>query len=159
MPENYKDSEESYPVVVILHGHGSTELGHGRLADALGRDGVIYVCVRAPYAWEEIMLGARQKSYSAWPSERIENEADIKQITPQYIDWIFACVDDAKKRYRIKGDKVYLWGHSQGAFFANACAMTYPSRVASYFAYAGGMMDDMKDEKYGAAMKEQGVKA
>ena len=49
LPPDYESTEKAYPLVLILHGNGSSEAWHGRLADRAGRDGVIYVAPRAPY--------------------------------------------------------------------------------------------------------------
>jgi predicted esterase len=88
---------------------------------------------------------------------------DLKDDDPYYpvIDslsagWIFACAADAKKRYRVSGDKVFIIGHSQGAGFAIICAALHPEKVGSYFAYApfvpdyyitGDMLKGLKKNK------------
>lgn len=74
------------------------------------------------------------------------------------VDWIFACAADARKRYRIQGDKVFILGHSQGAFLANACAALHPELVRSYFAYAGFYPDPYLSKERLEGLKRNGVR-
>lgn len=158
LPPDYENSEASYPLCLVLHGSGSTELGHGRLADGLGREGVIYVAPRAPYPHAGVFMQTKKEGWTAWPSDRLEEGSrESGAVVAQYVDWIFACADDARKRYRVKGDRVFLLGHSQGAGFANACALLKPERVASYLAYAGFLPDECKGEDRFAALARSGV--
>src|SRR5262245_60532691 len=56
LPEAYSKSDQRYPLVVILHGSGSTELNHGQLANDFGREQAIYVAPRAPYPHHEVFI-------------------------------------------------------------------------------------------------------
>jgi len=159
LPPNYEESGEEYPVCLILHGSGSTETGHGSLADTLGREGVIYVCPRAPYPHGDVFAQMKKPGYTAWPPDKLEEESpEALKMVPQYVDWIFACVDDAREHYRIDGKKVFIIGHSQGAGLANACALLQPRRVESYFAYAGFLHDQLKKREYLEELKVRNVR-
>ncbi len=137
LPPDYDSSQIEYPLCVILHGMGSTELGHGRLADEFGRQGVIYIAPRYSYPFVEGFIEDKQEGYSGYPSyDSKDDESNYPIVENLSVDWIFSCVADAKKRYRIAGDKVFILGHSEGAFFSIACASLHPELVKSYFAYA-----------------------
>jgi predicted esterase len=188
LPPDYNACGREYPICLILHGSGSTEVGHGSLAETFYRDGVIYVCPRAPYPHLDVISGMKQPGYTAWfPPEEIRQEQEEKKkpeegaeeenekdeapkeeekpdpafeerMIRQYVDWIFTCADDARSKYRVKGDRVHILGHSQGAAYAIACAALHPDRVASFFSYAGLMAEFFHEAEKVKGMKEHGVK-
>jgi predicted esterase len=159
LPPGYAESKVSYPLVVILHGNGSNELNHGRLADKAGREGVIFVVPRAPYPHEQVFTGMGRPGWT-WRPQDAEDK-DIAGFKPaaRYVASIIACVDDAKKRYRVQGERFYVFGHSMGGFFANATAALHPQRVAAYFAYAGGLAEELQTAELLKPLATHGVKA
>jgi hypothetical protein len=66
LPEN---KNKRYPVVVVLHGSGDDELDASRIANQLGREGVIYVLPRAPYAQGDVHASKadQDSGFTAWP--------------------------------------------------------------------------------------------
>ena len=71
LPPDYAEeanAERTWPVCLILHGHGSTETGHGSLSNSFGREGVIYVAPRAAHAHREMFLEQKQPGWTAWPT-------------------------------------------------------------------------------------------
>jgi predicted esterase len=60
-------------------------------------------------------------------------------------------------RYRIDRDRVAIWGHSQGAAGAAACAARHPERVRSFCAYAGYYPEEVLTDARIAALVENGV--
>ncbi len=160
LPPDYETSEKKYPLCLILHGHGSTETSHGKLADELNREGVIYVAPRDPYPHTEVFMDMRQPGWTAWPPY------DFGADTLTYfgifdrlnVEWFFACADDAKKHYRVLGDRIYILGHSQGAELASVCAALHPELVASYFSYAGFYPDIYLGKEFLDGLKRNNVK-
>jgi predicted esterase len=138
---------------------GSTERGHGEIGDTLGREGVIYVCPRAPYPYLPVMLEMQKAGYSVWWPDEIESDDEMfhSRIIEQYVDWIFHCVDDVRAKYRVKGDRVFILGHSEGGAFAHACAILHPERVSSYLSYAGYMMSRFDNEESFEGLAAHGV--
>jgi predicted esterase len=165
LPPDYNESGKEYPLCLILHGMGSTELWHGRLGDELGREGVIYIVPRAAYPNLEEFGSQPVPTWTAWPSYLVEghpdyapNESLYRTVDNLNAEWIFACAADAKKRYRVRGEKVFILGHSQGAFLANACAILHPELVESYFAFAGYVPEVYLGDKFLEGLKENKVK-
>ncbi len=159
LPPDYDESSKEYPLCLILHGHGSSETGHGTLADELGRDEVVYVAPRYAYPFTEDPGSMDEPGWTAWPPYDLSGYSLLHPVVDRLnTDWVFACADDARKRYRVQGDKVFLLGHSQGAFLANACAALHPELVRSYFAYAGLFPDPYLGKERLAGLKENGVR-
>ena len=158
LPPDYESSEAAYPIVLILHGNGSSEVNHGRLADTAGRDGVIYVAPRAPYPNANVFYQLQHPGWTWLPMGIDEEATEALDASKRYVDSIFAAVEDAKQRYRVKGDKVYVFGHSMGGFFSNVCAILRPEQVAATFAYAGGLAEQYHDAKWLEPLKTHGVK-
>lgn len=159
LPPDYKESKKEYPLCVILHGRGSTELGHGTLADQLGREEVIYIAPRYSYPFVDIFIENQQEGWSGYPPFDFHGDYSYYAVVENLsMDWFFTCVADAKKRYRVAGDKVFMLGHSQGAFFAIACAALHPELVESYFAYAPYVPDFYISEEILIGLKKHKVK-
>ncbi len=119
---------------------------HGRMADQVGREGVIYIAVRAPFPWYQgvlppgCMAGMRiRRMRFHW---RIRLEADSEGCS---VEWVFACVHDAQKNYRAEPGKVFIFGHSQGAEFALNCALVHPEEVSGVFSESGFLPKDGLD--------------
>jgi predicted esterase len=147
LPPDYDSSGKFYPLCLILHGSGSTELGHGKIADKIGREGVIYVVPRAPFPHAGVAQASGELGYTAWPPEQPDSTDALRDSLPtQYIDWIMECAADARQRYRIDDSKAIVLGHSQGAAFAWNTATQYPARIRSIFSYAGYYLDRFRTD-------------
>jgi hypothetical protein len=111
-PPHYEESERRYLLCVILHGNGSNELVHSKIADKLGRNGVIYAVVRAPYSSVGVIASTGQPAYSAIPDEVDNSENDPIRTTlrTNYVEWIIAVASDVQQNYRIEGGRFSSWG-------------------------------------------------
>jgi predicted esterase len=139
-PEN---RNKKYPLVLILHGHGSTEIRHGQHADDFGRNDVIYLAPRAPYPHEEVFMELKTPGWTAWPTvpeqlyEIGPEHKDYVDVDRLYTNWIADTVQDVRRRYRVNEQRVVIYGHSQGATYAHMFALHHPELVKAYFAFAG----------------------
>jgi len=136
LPPGY-DPARAYPLVVLLHGSGDNEQAFGKVVTLLGRDGVIYLALRAPMPAMDVTARLGRPSFSAWPFDRPEGAPEWAVARRDYVDWIFDAVADARKAYKIEGDKVSLYGFSQGGGMAVTAALMRPDLVRSVFAEAG----------------------
>ena len=159
LPPNYEDEpNRSWPLCIILHGSGSTELAHGRLADAVGRDDYIFVAPRAPQIHSSVHKATGNLGYSAWTPEKIDSlDPAYRQVAPQYAAWAIAAADDVRDHYRVAGNRYRLLGHSQGAAFTWITAALYPERVASIFAYAGYFPEEYRTDEHLDGVARAGV--
>ncbi|HEX7318888.1 MAG TPA: PDZ domain-containing protein [bacterium] len=159
LPPDYDVSKEKYPLCLILHGGGSTEIDYGMLADNVGRDGVIYIVPRYPYPHTDQFMDERKEGWTASPPYDLDKDTSwFKVINDFNIEWIFACAADTRKRYRVSGSEVFMIGHCAGATIANECAIRHPELVRSYFAYAGAFPDFCVDAKALGGLKKHKVK-
>jgi predicted esterase len=136
LPPGY-DPAQAYPMVVLLHGSGDNEQAFGKVVTLLGRDGVIYLALRAPMPAIDVTARLGRPSFSAWPFDRPEGSPEWAVARRDYVDWIFDAVADARKAYKVEGDKVSLYGFSQGGGMAIPAALMRPDLVRSAFAEAG----------------------
>jgi predicted esterase len=156
LPPDYEKSPgKTYPLVLILHGSGSNEIEHGRMVDDMGRDGVIYAAVRAPFPALAVVADLKKPAFTAWPAEAGRSFEPARDL---YIDWIFDVAEYVRQEFRVRPGKIYLWGHSQGGQFAKMSALLHPDRVASYFSQAGSNVNaEFATDARLAAMKNQGM--
>ena len=156
LPPDYAQSKEVYPLVVILHGSGSTELRHGALANDFGRQRAIYLAPRAPHPHEEVFTERDKPGWTAWPiypkawgepdgpafpTGELKKSADAKSL---YTEWIADTIRDARRRYRVAPAPALIYGHSQGAAFAHLFTLAHPEMVKAYFAFAGYFRDTLE---------------
>ena len=109
LPEDHM-LEESYQLVVGLHGGGSSPDNLITLWDHIPKRGFIYSVPQAPYPLvedTELMF-----DWAMWPSG---NKKLISKTTELSEKYIVNVVQDISDRYNI--DEVYLIGFSQGAIF------------------------------------------
>lgn len=172
LPPDYHDeanAERDWPVCVILHGHGSSETGHGSLSESFGRDGVIYVAPRAAHIHKELLEEGR-RGYTAWPTypdswgewdseDFPREEAEKLQVDRLYTDWIADCLSDARVRYRVDDRRAVVVGHSQGAMFAHTFALHRPELVRAYYAYAGSYDGSLEDDVAALTHKKHDIHA
>lgn len=173
LPPGYHDPSQTnarFPLVAILHGSGSTELAHGTLADDFGRDGVIYVAVRAPYPSAESFIDNHRPGWTAWPYYpdswgKFDNpnfpkaEAELLKMDRLYTTWIAAALTDVRGRYRVSPERAVVVGHSQGGTFAHRFAVEHPEMVKAYVAIAGRHEIKLSDPADAAVLREHGIGA
>ncbi|MBC8144013.1 MAG: hypothetical protein H7X80_00430, partial [bacterium] len=106
LPPDYETSSTKYPICVILHGSGSTDIAHGRVSDSMGRDGVIYIAPRAPFPHAGVVSTGAMGWTSSPPDDLPESDPNRAHVVTDYVNWIFTCVDEVKKKYRALDGKV-----------------------------------------------------
>jgi predicted esterase len=131
LPPDYDKSNRQYPICVLLHGNGDNESRFARLADSVGREGVIYIAVRAPYG-----SNGSADSYTAWPPDHVDDNL-MPSIRNDYVNWIFNVVRAVQKEYRVGPRQVFIHGFSQGGQFALLSALLHPDLVKSVFVQSG----------------------
>lgn len=109
-PSDYQ-ADKSYPMVINLHGGGSSYEDHSKIYKYLDTPGFIMATPQAPYKWlidDEIGY-----DWSAWPSGDLEKMSKALELSSEYI---LNLVKSLKSNYRISD--LYLMGFSQGSIVA-----------------------------------------
>lgn len=106
LPENY-DSEKSYPLVVGLHGGGSSL---DAFIEIMPEVDFIYVAPQAPYTW--LIDGELGYDWALWPSGNGELSNRASNLLEDYIADLVKHLD---KKYKVRD--FYLMGFSQGAVY------------------------------------------
>jgi predicted esterase len=118
LPEGY-DADQTYPLVVGLHGHGGRGDEFFTPAPMFAKAGVIYAVLQAPYA----LAMAGRIGYS-WNLRGVDNEAGDQGENELSIRYILTAVDALEEKFH--PDDVYLMGFSQGG------TMTYQTAIANH---------------------------
>ena len=161
LPPDYETNSREYPLCVLIHGSGGSEMHWDRLMQAFGREGVVYLAVRAPYASVDGIIELGEAAYTAWPPGQFPTGSpSIDTARREYVNWIFDAVTEVQKEFRVRKGKVFLYGYSQGGGIASTAAALYPEKVQSYLAQAGSAVPPnfMTDERI-QRMKAEGVQA
>lgn len=131
-PDNYVEGQ-SYPMIIGLHGYGSSTEDFATVWQHSTRKSFIFVVVEAPYLVRS--TGAKFEQYS-WSmhsrDEKIEKESDL-----QTLEFIHRVTLEMKKKY--KPSKCLMMGFSQGTTYTYAAAMKYPEEVDGIICFAGSM--------------------
>ena len=115
LPEDY-DSTKSYPLLVGLHGLGSSPDRFITLWEKFGMHDFIYASPQAPYPFSS----GKEIGYS-WRLWGTGQEGLGKKTSAMSDDYVALIVENLRKRYKI--GEAYLLGFSQG------CAQTYTTGI------------------------------
>jgi predicted esterase len=131
LPAGY-DSTRAYPLVIGLHGYGSSPKSFLGLYERAGSPDIIYACLQAPYAF-----GAGRSlgySWSTWNRSDSTIERQSARLSSDFIA-------DAAKRlaasYRTGG--TWLLGFSQGCFMAYRTGIAHPDLFKGIICFGGGL--------------------
>jgi phospholipase/carboxylesterase len=142
---NPSKEKNNAPVLILLHGYGSSEADLFDLSKALD-DRFVTFSLRAP-------LNAKDVGYSWYDLNFLPN----KQITSNYTQAkesrakILSFISNACKAYKADSTKVFLMGFSQGAIIAYDLALNSPKKIAGIMALSGKLLDDSKPAKMDTA--------
>lgn len=137
LPNNY-DKNKVYPLIIWIHGNGSSESYHAKIAKEFNLENAIIIFPRAPYINKET---TENSAVLGWTSNQTDNLAKSDELYNiqglLYIDWIHRCVQDVKQKHLIENKKCIVFGHSQGSAYSLAYAMTYANEVSAAMSFAG----------------------
>lgn len=135
-PSNYDTTTTRYPLILFVHGGG--QYGNGSFdLPLLLKDGI------AQLADEGRFPGTVQSGGQTF---------SFLLMTPQFRSYpgpedIQACIDYAKKTYRVDGQRVYLMGLSIGGVEAVNLAALRPAEIAAVVPMAGIPLDFASNDK------------
>ena len=134
IPSSYNPANPT-PLVVLLHGYGASGAGQD-LYFGLGT------------------LSARRGFLYAYPDGTIDasgsrfwNATDaccnFGHLPIDDVGYITAIIDDMSAHYNVDPHRIYLIGHSNGAFMSHRMACELSNRVAAIVSLAGAVWSDM----------------
>lgn len=133
VPEGY-DGQRPVPLVVLLHGYtsnGSAQNAYFRLSAQADRGGFL---LAYPNGTRDLMGNRFWNATDACCDFYASGVDDVA-----YLD---AVIDEVSSRYRVDPGRVFLVGHSNGAFMAHRYACDRAGRVAAIVTLAGMQWQD-----------------
>jgi len=127
LPRGYEHNY-AYPLLVFLHGHGSTEEETLKFAPRLSRRNYVCIAPRGP-----VTLGAKsngQLIYSWGPED---------QDDPLVEDYVLGAIRQTRREYHVHSERIYLCGFREGAALAYRLALLYPEKFAGVVSLNGAM--------------------
>lgn len=131
-PDEY-DADREYPLLVLLHGFGSSMTDLTGLIPAIGRTEYLYVCPNAPISLD---LGGGQVGY-AWANlygDSYEREAEAAEES------LMDFLEEVEDWYGVRQGRIILGGFSQGGMMAYRVGLPRPETFAGLFALSARVM-------------------
>jgi phospholipase/carboxylesterase len=138
---NPSKAKSNPPVLIFLHGYGSTESDLFELSKKLD-DRFLTFSIRAPFNGAEVGYSWYELRFK--PNKEITcNYAEAKESRKKLLSFI----SHACKAYKADSTRVYLLGFSQGAIMAYDLALNAPKKIAGILALSGRLLEETKAEK------------
>jgi phospholipase/carboxylesterase len=125
LPTGYEPNYP-YPLLVFLHGHGSSEEQVLRLAPRLSRRNFICIALRGPQPLDPRPDGLC--SYT-WGSDAT--------LDPTVEEYVLRAIEQTRRHYHVHSERVYLAGFREGAALAYRVGLALPEKFAGIIALNG----------------------
>jgi len=152
LPYEY-DPNKAYPLVILLHGRGGNPQRFIEVANSLDTLDFVYAAPQAPYSVPDMRDGF-QYFPAIDPADSVDYAAGAELMT----DWVIQVTKDISSRYKIRGNKFWVVGFSQGGAAAHLMGLFRPDLVAGYAALGGYVIDRFATSERFEKMKRSGVK-
>lgn len=133
VPSSY-DPARAWPLVVLLHGYGAS----GSIQDAYFRLSSIVEPRGVLFAFPDGTLDPSGRRF--WNAD--DACCDLYRSGVDDVAYLEAVIDDMAARYHVDSGRVFLVGHSNGAFMAHRLACEAAGRVAAIAVLAGDVWKD-----------------
>ncbi|MDZ4663767.1 MAG: dienelactone hydrolase family protein [Bacteroidota bacterium] len=138
---NPSKAKSNPPVLILLHGYGSSEGDLIEVAKTLDERFLTF-SLRAPFKGKDVGYSWYELNF-ARNNEITSNYTELKESKAKILSFI----SNACKTYKADSAKVFLMGFSQGAIMAYDIALTNPTKIAGILALSGKMLEDTKTAK------------
>jgi phospholipase/carboxylesterase len=143
LPSSYvHEPSRSFPLVLLLHGRGSSMDEVTDLRERFALPNVIIAQPQAPFAVQESRGG-----YEYWPSSMQNEFGDtlLHGIRRDAGQWVSDVINDVTSEVRVDTDHVYLIGFSQGAAVACITAIEHVKTVSGIVMVGGYLPETYQD--------------
>jgi phospholipase/carboxylesterase len=127
LPAGYEPNYP-YPLLVFLHGQGSSEEEVLGLAPRLSRRNYVCIALRGPHA---VSLRSDGRPAFSWGPD--------EQDDPLVEEYVFHAVEQTRRHYHVHSERIYLAGFREGAALAYRLGLLFPERFAGLVALNGAM--------------------
>ncbi|MSR30612.1 MAG: hypothetical protein EXR99_03815 [Gemmataceae bacterium] len=124
----YYEPNYAYPLLVFLHGHGSSEDSVLRYAPHISRRNFIAISLRGRQEVTIQKNGKFEEGYS-WGSQA-QSDAWVE-------DYLFNAIEKTRDFYHIHSRRIYLVGFCEGATLAYRMALQFPEQFAGMVSLNG----------------------
>ncbi|MEO8876252.1 MAG: alpha/beta fold hydrolase [Polyangiaceae bacterium] len=133
VPSGY-DKTKATPLVILLHGYGASGVeqeAYFQLGPQADADTFLY-------AYPDGTLDSSGKRY--WNAD----DACCAFLGPKVDDvaYVNAIIDDVESKYNVDTKRVFVIGHSNGAFMSHRLACDSSDRIAAIVSLAGAVWND-----------------
>ena len=135
LPAGY-DATKKYPLVIMLHGLGSTLKDFASYMPMLNSTDYIYVFAQGPFPY---LLDEKSVGYawSLW-----QDEALMMRMGEESLRYLQAVIDKVVAAYPVAAGQVYAFGHSQGGLMCYMLMVRPPATPLNGIITSGGFLDD-----------------
>jgi polyhydroxybutyrate depolymerase len=133
VPSTY-NVDHPLPLLVVLHGYGADGLFQSlylKVPPLVESEGILLV---AP---DGTIDNSGSRFWNATPACCNFNRSTVDDVA-----YIRGLIDDIRHDYNVDRRRIYLFGHSNGAFMAHRLACDAASEVAAIVSLAGATFDD-----------------
>jgi phospholipase/carboxylesterase len=127
LPTGYEPNYP-YPLLVLLHGHGSCEEQVLRLAPRLSRRNYISIALRGPHPAAPRPDGQQTYTWGA-----------AEQDDPLIEEYVFRAVEQTRRHFHVHSERIYLAGFREGAALAYRLALLFPEKFAGVISLNGAL--------------------
>ncbi|MCK5078097.1 MAG: hypothetical protein KAR38_17070, partial [Calditrichia bacterium] len=131
LPDKYIP-KKSYPLLIGLHGHGSSSENLGVLWQYAKKHDFIFVVPEGAYP-KKYIAGSNHNEYS-WEIQ-VRDKEIWKRSDPLTVEYIVEVINYVSENYKIKD--TYLMGHSEGGAFAYMTGIKHHNIIKGIICFAG----------------------
>ena len=136
VPEDYSESK-SYPLIILLHGYGSTMHDLASLAPEIDPHNFVYICPNAPHPIS-LRPGLIGYAWARLDSTHIQQD---KNLTNKLFNLF---LEEVLAKYHPVSGQILIGGFSQGAMVSYRIGLPNPDLFAGIIALSG-RIDDMTE--------------
>jgi len=133
VPSDYATAAH-YPLVVALHGRGSTASAAAMYLGATQRVDELQFVLAMPDGTEDT---EGRLAWNAGASDSV-----FEPETPDDIAYVLGLIEEAQKAYRLDASRIYLMGSSDGGHLAIDILCSDPLRITAVVSQAGALPSD-----------------